>query len=92
MPNTNYIRGRVYEYEIVKQAKEAGASIVMRASGSHGVYDVFAYFPESQKAVLWQCKTKVGEHKAEVETSEYHNFPIKIMYGIKTTKYIHRRK
>lgn len=42
MPNKNYLRGRRFEYQVAKDARERGWKVI-RASGSHGEYDLVIY-------------------------------------------------
>lgn len=53
MPNKNYLRGVAKERAAKKELEEQGA-IVTRASGSHGVFDLVAFFPDRTLAI--QCK------------------------------------
>ena len=59
---SNYVRGRAYEYEVVKLFKDAGYKVV-RTAGSHGEFDLIArkqtatHTYESWIAVYVQCKT-----------------------------------
>jgi len=53
MPNTNYLAGRRLEYE-VKKVFEAQGYHVIRASGSHGLYDLVCI--RSNQIILVQCK------------------------------------
>lgn len=39
MSNRNYIKGRTYEYKLCAELRKAGYA-VMRASGSHGAFDL----------------------------------------------------
>lgn len=54
MSNPNYVAGRAQEYSSMKQWKERGYSTI-RASGSHGQFDVIA-FRSDRKPELIQCK------------------------------------
>ena len=54
MPNSNYIKGRSFEYQ-VKKDFEADGYLVMRASGSHGIFDL-ACFCQAGSTYLIQCK------------------------------------
>lgn len=54
MPNSNYTKGRRFEYEIKKHYEALGAH-VMRSSGSHGCYDL-AVFDHDGTVILIQCK------------------------------------
>ena len=42
MPNKNYVNGRALEYQIMEEWREKGYEVI-RASGSHGLYDVVAF-------------------------------------------------
>lgn len=53
MTNRNYVRGRAFEYEVVKLFKDKGW-LTIRASGSHGVADVVAI--KDSICLLIQCK------------------------------------
>lgn len=58
MPNANYQRGRRLEWE-VKRDLEAEGFLVMRASGSHGLFDLIAIKEHEDLTVdvrLIQCK------------------------------------
>ena len=55
MPNRNYIRGRAFEYERMKYWRETmGADAVIRASGSHGIFDLIVFRKAHVTGV--QCK------------------------------------
>lgn len=93
MPNKNYIRGRAWEYEVMKFALEAGASMVFRTAGSHGPYDIIAFYPETRIVNLTQCKTKINKVRTGVKQSE--EIKLDGLWTIKcskATKYIRRRK
>lgn len=53
MPNSNYLAGRRFEYEVMKDLRNSGYKVI-RASGSHGEFDIIAYKPKS--ALFIQCK------------------------------------
>ena len=59
MSNRKYISGRNFEYKIKQELEEDGFTVI-RASGSHGVYDLvgFKYLPRSNRVVVRciQCK------------------------------------
>lgn len=68
MPNKNYIRGVRWEREVMAELKALDQqAIIMRASGSHGEYDVMAYLPSLGQIFLIQCKTKVVPKARPVE-------------------------
>lgn len=54
MPNPNYKAGRRLEYE-VKDLWEAQGFLTIRASGSHGAYDIIG-FRWDRKPAFIQCK------------------------------------
>ena len=56
MPNKNYIKGRQAEYRLMKTLRDSGA-IVMRSSGSHGLFDVIAIFPNANLIQMYQVKS-----------------------------------
>lgn len=53
MTNRNYRRGRALEYRIKKWLEERGFRVI-RASGSHGEYDLVAI--SDKEVVFIQCK------------------------------------
>ena len=55
MPNSNYVRGRNFEYTVVNDYREAGYE-AFRTAGSHGKFDVIAIHPETGCVELIQCK------------------------------------
>lgn len=63
MPNSNYRRGRILEYEI-KKLLEGDGYAVARTAGSHGPWDIVATKENQQGEVreLWiilvQCKRR----------------------------------
>lgn len=65
MPNRNYIKGRVKEYNIIKRLKEGmfqlkgemvHTPIAQRTAGSHSPFDVVAVDPEKKIILLIQSK------------------------------------
>jgi Holliday junction resolvase len=66
MPNSNYVAGRAFEYQIVKLFKENGYEAT-RTAGSHGTWDIIALKRTPTKEyevrllVLAQCKTRQRE-------------------------------
>jgi Holliday junction resolvase len=65
MPNANYARGVRYERQIMAQLKASGYSVV-RASGSHGLFDVIA-FRSGSPVIAVQCKCSKTLSKAKAE-------------------------
>jgi hypothetical protein len=60
VPNKNYLRGRRFEYEVVKDLLTNNPNgFAQRMAGSHSPYDVIGYDPDIKKIWLVQCKTKV---------------------------------
>jgi hypothetical protein len=53
MPNKNYIRGRVKEYEAIKMLQDSGFTCI-RASGSHGLFDLIGWNENEVRFI--QCK------------------------------------
>ena len=81
MPNRNYISGRAFEYKRKKAWEERGYTVI-RASGSHGRWDLVAVKPNSP-VVLIQCKKcmkasevngLINEFKEQIDgwTKHYH--------------------
>ena len=80
-PNNSYIRSRRRETELVNKFKSDGY-IACRSAGSHSAFDVWAFHPALNTAILVQIKTKKGGRhlvikdtkiyeKARVETFLY---------------------
>lgn len=70
MGNKNYIAGRRFEYETLKELKALDPEgFGGRLAGSHGKYDVVWVSPKHRTVYLIQCKTN---HKI--------SFPKKINY------------
>lgn len=63
MPNKNYKSGRAFEYETQKRWEEKGYATI-RASGSHGQFDVVA-FRSDRKPEFIQCKVCNDEAEAK---------------------------
>lgn len=57
MPNKNYLRGRRFEWQ-VKKDLEAEGWIALRTAGSHGCWDIIAFFHTGGGILcrLIQCK------------------------------------
>lgn len=65
MPNTNYLRGRNFEYKVKKYLQEQGYH-VLRTAGSHGMYDLIAIKFELQPSIIFiQCKARLGSSRKE---------------------------
>jgi hypothetical protein len=69
MPNSNYRAGRRIEYE-VKKVWEQHDYKVIRASGSHGEYDLIAY-RQDRKPEFIQCKRVTTEAQADKLLTEF---------------------
>lgn len=54
MPNKNYLAGRRLEYEVKAHYERQGA-LVIRASGSHGAFDLVVIHKSGQVELV-QCK------------------------------------
>lgn len=57
MPNRNYNRGRYYEYKKMKELREQGWEYIIRAAGSHGIFDIIAINQGMRKILLLQLKS-----------------------------------
>ncbi len=71
MPNLNYIRGRHFEYRVIKDQLSKGALYVFRSAGSHGCIDVLAFY--SDRVVLIQCKNQAASRKEWGELKAFRN-------------------
>lgn len=95
MPNRNYIRGRKFEYDVVERAKQNGAIMAFRTAGSHGPYDVIAFYSKDKIVHLTQCKTKLTNDSSKagkVVESEYFEFGQGWQVtGSKATRFIRRK-
>ena len=60
MPNRNYLRGRIKEWECQEILEKNGYSTI-RASGSHGVFDVVAIDAITVRMI--QCKREKDSKK-----------------------------
>lgn len=90
MPNRNYTRGRAREYRVMTIYRDCGYRVI-RASGSHGEFDLIAYLPSAKPAFI-QCKLvgrmsemkrlEAGFRKRTKPTEYYHQ--ILNMYHPKT--------
>ena len=64
MPNSNYIKGRRKEYEIVKGLKSKGFDIAQRSAGSKSPIDIFAIDIKNKKILFIQAKPdKMSKNK-----------------------------
>lgn len=76
MANKNYIRGRNFEY---KRKKELTADKyhVIRAAGSHGMFDLVAIPSDSHRRhiILIQCKVVETEAEAKRMLEEWKKSP-----------------
>lgn len=88
MPNKNYVAGRRFEWDLMKVMKLKGFKCI-RASGSHGEYDIIAYRVD-QKPLFVQCKVtktpKEGERllkkfKEETVPSKYYHQQMAVKAG-----------
>lgn len=90
--NKNYIRGRAWEYEVMKKLESSGFT-VYRMAGSHGQFDLIGF--TEKYVMLVQCKTKLVDGKPEAvkvvkeEPTFKHAYPL---ISERWTKFIRRRK
>lgn len=73
MSNPNYVKGRAYEYQVMKDWAKHGY-ICMRTSGSHGHFDVIAVKPGGAVELI-QCKTTETLSTAHRMVEEFHANP-----------------
>jgi Holliday junction resolvase len=79
-PNKNYVAGRSFEYAR-KAAWEADGYDVIRAAGSHGVYDLVAF--KRDKIVFIQCKlVEKGSQVIPLANEFVEKTPILYMRGV----------
>lgn len=79
MANSNYVRGRAFEYQL-KRDLEADGWLVMRASGSHGIFDLIALreTSEDRETRLIQCKVTKDKKQIDRLKKEFDsNLPFK---------------
>ncbi len=69
MPNKNYIAGRAFEYATMRDYERQGYACV-RASGSHGEFDVIAY-KVNDKPNFIQCKKTESKATADLLTDRF---------------------
>ena len=75
MPNPMYARGVRFEREL-KKAWEDNRYTVIRASGSHGIYDLVC-IPENNRSSIYgiQCKVTKTEKRAKQLTDAFQKKP-----------------
>lgn len=66
MPNTNYQRGRRFEWQL-KRDLEADGFLVTRASGSHGIFDLIALKEHNHNPIVWLIQCKVTKNKKTID-------------------------
>lgn len=69
MPNSNYRRGRSFEYTCAELWREKGYTVI-RAAGSHGEFDLVAY-KKDRKPELIQCKLLKEEAPAKLLVKKF---------------------
>jgi Holliday junction resolvase len=57
--NTNYARGRAFEYKVRDYLYEQGAVQVIRAAGSHTKIDLTAFFPYMEGEIPYDSATMI---------------------------------
>lgn len=65
MPNSNYNRGRRFEWELKRELEDDGF-LVTRASGSHGVFDLIALKEHHGEPETWLIQCKVTKNKKSI--------------------------
>lgn len=75
MPNKNYESGRRYEYALAKELRAARWDVI-RASGSHGKFDLIAVSQDKPHTVmLIQCKVTASETVAKKLCADFRRKP-----------------
>lgn len=83
-PNKNYTAGRAFEYKRKKYWTEQGYDVI-RASGSHGPYDLVALRAGTPTLAI-QCKRCTKESEANSLLREFRKNP-----PLAPNKYFHQR-
>lgn len=81
MGNSNYIKGRKKEYEIVHRLRDKGFDIVQRTAGSRSPIDIIAIHKEKKIILLVQSKPK-GYHSKKYEEYYWLNDKFKVSFFI----------
>lgn len=72
MVNKNYVRGRNYEYRIMKKLRNESYQVLIRSAGSHSPVDIVALDIINKRIKLVQCKLKNSDKReAELKLSEF---------------------
>ena len=72
MPNKNYIRGYIFEREVVNYFKDLGFT-AERTAGSHSIWDGVA--TKKNKTIFFQCKRVKGKYYSfKKELKEFGDF------------------
>jgi len=50
--NTNYVKGRAAEYQVVAELRKQGALIAQRTAGSHSLIDVVGLMPDGSVKLI----------------------------------------
>lgn len=67
MPNSNYVKGRRYEYKTMQKLRDMGCDIVIRSAGSHSPIDVIGIDSKTRHIFFLQCKPKsMSNNKKEL--------------------------
>lgn len=72
MVNKNYIKGRNKEYQVMRMLEKVGMDCI-RASGSHGIFDVIAFGCGVIRMI--QVKADCTMDDAEIEIAKNVNVP-----------------
>jgi hypothetical protein len=75
MSNTNYVKGRAFEYARMRYYKNSGFDVVMRTAGSHGPYDIVAINAKTGEIFLIQCKVTESPATATRMLNEFRKNP-----------------
>lgn len=81
MSNSNYVKGRAFEYAVRKSLQEEGYE-VMRTAGSHGHFDLIAIKPSQPVIELVQCKVVKNHAAADRLIKGFRSAPPYAPYGL----------
>ena len=85
--NRNYERGVRFERQLMADFKKEGYNVI-RASGSHGLFDIVAFHFDNRHIRFIQCKVKKDKKKyGNVINTEFRLHPNMHVDTMKSTKY-----
>lgn len=78
--NSNYRRGRAFEYRVKKYLEEKGFSVI-RSAGSHGKYDLVAFHNGVVIALQLKSGSSANKYECYIEPE-----PVTLFRGLLTTE------